>query len=142
MPSGRTPEQFTKRSLVAVSHAIERAALAEAEDGPLVVLALFQRLPYFTREREVYRRIAGRAAVTVVAMVGGPPPDLPERAHGVTLDEAETLAREWTVVALSPRFGATLVAHDRAEVAPAPTLEAGRLFEDAGVSAATRRCTR
>ncbi|MFC0097022.1 DICT sensory domain-containing protein [Micromonospora marina] len=129
MPSGRTPEQFTKRSLVAVSHAIERAALAEAEDGPLVVLALFQRLPYFAREREVYRRIAGRAAVTVVAMVGGPPPDLPEGAYGVPLDEAEALAREWTVVALSPRFGATLVAHDRAEVVPAPTLESGRLFE-------------
>ena len=50
MHSGRTPEQFTKRSLVAVSHAIERAALAEAEDGPLVVFALFQRLPYFDRE--------------------------------------------------------------------------------------------
>ncbi|MBQ1043109.1 histidine kinase [Micromonospora sp. C72] len=129
MHSGRTPEQFTKRSLVAVSHAIERAALAEAEDGPLVVFALFQRLPYFDREREVYRRIAGRAAATVVAMVGGPPPDLPERTYGVTLDEAEELAHEWSVVVLSPRFGATLVAHDRAEVVPAPTLESGRLFD-------------
>ncbi|GAA3756062.1 DICT sensory domain-containing protein [Micromonospora maritima] len=129
MHSGRTPERFTKRSLVAVSHAIERAALAEAEDGPLVVLALFQRLPYFDREREIYRRIAGRAAVTVVGMVGGPPPDLPDGAYGVALDETEDLAREWSVVALTPRFGATLVAYDRGEVAPAPTLEAGRLFD-------------
>ncbi|GAB3070093.1 DICT sensory domain-containing protein [Micromonospora schwarzwaldensis] len=129
MHSGRTPERFTKRSLVAVSHAIERAALAEAEDGPLVVFALFQRLPYFAREREIYRRIADRAAATVVAMVGGPPPDLPDRVYGVALDEAEELAREWSVVALTPRFGGTLVAYDRAEVAPAPTLEAGRLFD-------------
>ncbi|MFF0155811.1 hypothetical protein [Micromonospora sp. NPDC005203] len=41
LQSGRFPERLTKRSLVAVSHAIERAALAPAEDGPLVVVALF-----------------------------------------------------------------------------------------------------
>ncbi|WP_089154186.1 DICT sensory domain-containing protein [Micromonospora sp. NBS 11-29] len=128
MHSGRTPERFTKRSLVAVSHAIERAALAEAEDGPLVVFALFQRLPYFAREREVYRQIAGRASATVVGMVGGPPADLPDRVYPVMLDEAEELAREWSVVALTPRFGAALVAYDQGEVAPAPTLEGGRLF--------------
>ncbi|MGC4892584.1 DICT sensory domain-containing protein [Micromonospora sp. DT31] len=129
MHSPRTPQRFTKRSLVAVSHAIERAALAEAEDGPLIVLALFQRQPYFSRESTVYRRIAARASATVVGMVGGPPPDLPDRVHGVALDEVEDLAREWTVVVLSPRFGATLVARDRREVTPAPTLEAGRLFD-------------
>ncbi|WBB76311.1 DICT sensory domain-containing protein [Micromonospora sp. WMMD1128] len=129
MQSGRTPERFTKRSLVAVSHAIERAALAEAEDGPLVVLALFQRLPYFDREREVYRRIAGRATATVVGMVGGPPPDLPDGVCAVVLDETEDLAREWSVMALTPRFGASLVAYDRGEVTPAATLETGRLFD-------------
>ncbi|WP_262286506.1 DICT sensory domain-containing protein [Micromonospora sp. MA102] len=129
MHSGRTPERLTKRGLVAVSHAIERAALAEAEDGPLVVFALFQRLPYFARERAVYRRIAGRAAVTVVGMVGGPAPELPAGAYPVALEETEELAREWSVVALTPRFGASLVAYDRAEVAPAETLEAGRLFD-------------
>ncbi|MDZ5442942.1 DICT sensory domain-containing protein [Micromonospora sp. 4G57] len=127
--SGRTPQRSTKRSLVAVSHAIERAALATAEDGPLVVFALFQRRPYFARERAVYERIAASAAVTVVGMVGPPPPELPAGAYGVMLDEAEELAREWTVVALTPRFGATLVAYDRGEVAPAVSLEAGRLFE-------------
>lgn len=129
MHSGRTPERLTKRSLVAVSHAIERAALATAEDGPLVVLALFQRLPYFTRERAVYERIAARAAVTVVGMAGPTLPELPPGAVGVVLDEAEELAREWSVVALTPRFGATLVAYDRGEVAPAATLESGRLFD-------------
>jgi DICT domain-containing protein len=126
--SGRTEELLTKRSLVAVSHAIEQAALATAEDGPLVVLALFQRMPYFTRERAVYERIAAGAAVTVVALVGPTPPELPG-AYGIALDETEELAREWSVVALTPRFGATLVAYDRGEVAPAVTLEAGRLFD-------------
>ncbi|MFR9777901.1 DICT sensory domain-containing protein [Micromonospora sp. MS34] len=129
MHSGRTPERLTKRSLVAVSHAIERAALATAEDGPLVVLALFQRPPYFARERAVYERIAARATVTVVGMVGPSPAQLPPGTYGVALDEAEELAREWSVVALTPRFGATLVAYDRGEVAPAATLESGRLFD-------------
>ena len=115
---------MTKHGLVTVSHAIEQAALASAEDGPLVVLALFQRLPYFARERARYTRIAGTAAVTVVAMVGEVPEALPASIHGVALAEEEDLAREWSVVALTPRFGAALVAYDRAEVDPdARTLE-------------------
>lgn len=128
--SGRAPERLTKHGLVTVSHAIEQAALATAEDGPLVVLALFQRLPYFARERARYTRIAGTAAVTVVAMVGEVPEGLPPAVYGVALAEDEDLAREWSVVALTPRFGAALVAYDRAEIDPdAPTLEAGRLFD-------------
>ncbi|MFC5944786.1 DICT sensory domain-containing protein [Micromonospora harpali] len=127
--SGRAPELLTKRSLVAVSHAIESAALATAEDGPLVVIALFQRMPYFDRERAVYERIAATAAATVVGVVGQRPEALPAGACGVALDETEDLAREWSVVALTPRFGAALVAHDRAEVEQATTLESGRLFD-------------
>jgi hypothetical protein len=127
--SGRAPELLTKRSLVAVSHAIESAALAVAEDGPLVVFALFQRMPYLDRERAVYERIAAYAAATVVGVVGQRPEALPVGAYGVALEETEDLAREWSVVALTPRFGAALVAYDRAEVQPAATLESGRLFD-------------
>ncbi len=116
---------------MAVSHAIERAALAAAEDGPMAVVALFQRVPYLSHERRVYERIAERAAVTVVAAVGGDPAvDRPAGTVLVPLDQREPLAREWTVVVLTPRFGATLVAHDRETVdAGAETLEAGRLFD-------------
>ncbi len=39
------------RAGVLSSHAVERAALAEGTDENLVVLVLFQRLPYFERER-------------------------------------------------------------------------------------------
>ncbi|MEH0845366.1 DICT sensory domain-containing protein [Micromonospora sp. CPCC 205711] len=127
--NGPDPELFTKRSLVTVSHAIERAALATAEDGPLVVIALFQRMPYFLRERARYERIAAGAAVTVVGLVGEAPPELPAGTYGVALDDDEELAREWSVVALTPRFGAALVARDRREVEVAATLEAGRLFD-------------
>ncbi|MFJ6194540.1 DICT sensory domain-containing protein [Micromonospora sp. NPDC092111] len=125
---GPAPELLTKRNLVTVSHAIERSALATAEDGPLVVIALFQRMPYFARERARYERIAAGAAVTVIGLVGDPPAELSPGAYGVALDESEELSREWSVVALTPRFGASLVARDRREVEAATTLEAGRLF--------------
>ncbi|WFE97975.1 DICT sensory domain-containing protein [Micromonospora sp. WMMD987] len=125
---GPAPQLLTKRSLVTVSHAIERSALATAEDGPLVVIALFQRMPYFLRERDRYRRIAAGAAVTVVGLVGETPPELPPGGYAVALAETEELAQEWSVVALTPRFGASLVARDRREVAVAGTLEEGRLF--------------
>ncbi|GAA0485641.1 hypothetical protein Ade02nite_09190 [Paractinoplanes deccanensis] len=122
--------RLTKRTLVTVSHAIEQAALAAAEDGPMVVFALFQRMPYFDRERQVYEQIALRAAATVVGLVATEPPALPGGVHAVLLDDKEELAREWTVVVLTPRFGAVLVAHDLEQVQPAaPTLESGRLFE-------------
>jgi hypothetical protein len=122
-------QRLTKKTLVTVSHALEQAALAGAEDGPMVVFALFQRLPYFERERLVYERIASRAAVTVVGLVADQVPGLPAGAYPVLLDENEELAREWTVVVLTPRFGAVLVAHDLELVQPgASTLEAGRVF--------------
>ncbi len=122
--------RLTKNTLVTVSHAIERAALASAEDGPMVVIALFQRLPYFERERAVYERIAAVAATTVVGMVGAKPSDLPAGSWAVVLDEDDGLAREWTVAVLTPRFGAVLVARDREEVEDtAVTMEGGRVFD-------------
>lgn len=129
MPDSPPVDRLTKRTLVTVSHAIEQAALAAAEDGPMAVVALFQRLPYFERERSVYERIAARASVTVVGMVSDQIPAAPPGASVVELDEKDELAREWTVVVLTPRFGAVLVAYDQEEIEPgAATIEAGRIF--------------
>ncbi|WP_410566855.1 DICT sensory domain-containing protein [Amycolatopsis sp. cmx-4-61] len=120
---------LTKRALVTVSHAVERAALADGVGADTVVFALFQRLPYFERERAVYARIARRAAVTVVGMVDSGRPDLPHGVTPVLLRPGESLAREWSVVVLSPTFGASVVAHDLDEVDPqAATVERARLF--------------
>jgi DICT domain-containing protein len=122
---------YAKRTLVGLSHALERAAMAVAEDGPMIVLALFQRAPYFDRERRVYDRIARAAAVTVVGMVADEPPVVGDDGpHVVLLRADEKLALEWTVVVLTPRFGAVLNAYDREQVdGSAATLEAGRLFD-------------
>jgi hypothetical protein len=123
-------QRLTKRTLVTVSHAMEQAALVAAEDGPMVVFALFQRLPYFERERRVYESIASHTAATVVGLVAAQAPDMPAGVYPVLLDEKEELAREWTVVVLTPRFGAVLVAYDLEDFqAGATTLESGRVFE-------------
>ncbi|SER72479.1 DICT sensory domain-containing protein [Lentzea albida] len=120
---------LSKRTLVVASHAVEQAALAGERHEPVIVLALFQRLPYFQREAEVYRRIAALASVTVVGMVSDARPDLPLGVTPVLLRPEEDLAREWSVVVLTPTFGACVVAIDLEELDPdGVTLEASRLF--------------
>lgn len=123
---------MSKRLLVAISHAIERFALAAADDQPTLVIAMFQRLSYFQREVEMYRRIAATNAMTVVGLVEDLPPALPPGIDHVLLDESDDLAREWSVTVLSPRSGACLVATDTETVfEDARTLEAGRRFQGA-----------
>lgn len=120
---------FTKRALVSISHLIERAALAEAPGEPMIVCALFQRMPYFDRERAVYTELAKHADVTVVGVVEDVRPDLPSGITPVLLRHEEELAREWAIVVLTPSFGAALVASDQEELAEeALMLENGRLF--------------
>ena len=121
---------LTKQTLVAVSHAIEQAGLAPAMDGPMVFVALFQRLDYFRREWEVYRQLAQRAAVTVVGFVEDFRPEVPDGVLPVVLRDEEPLSREWSAMLLTPRAGASLVAIDQEQVAPGTrTLESGRLFD-------------
>lgn len=121
---------MSKRLLVAVSHAIERFALASGDDQPTLVIAMFQRLSYFQREVEMYRRIAEQNPVTVVGLVEDLPPALPPGIDHVLFDESDPLAREWSVTVLSPRSGACLVASDTETVFDdASTLESGRRFE-------------
>lgn len=120
---------FGKRVLVELSHAIERFALAARPGAPLVVIAMFQRLSYFSRETDVYREIAARADVTLVGLVEDFPPHLPPGVRHVLIAEGAELAREWSVTVLGPGGGATLVAVDQETVdAGALTLEQGRTF--------------
>jgi DICT domain-containing protein len=123
---------MSKRTLVALSHAIERLALASAEDGPVLVIALFQRRPYYERERAVYERIAAGSAVTVVGVVEAPSGDAANGRGPVvaTFGEHDELAKEWSVVVLTPRTGAMLVARDLERIQDdAESLEGGRLFD-------------
>lgn len=124
-----TATLFGKKTMVELSHAIERFALAAEPGQPLVVVAMFQRLSYFEREVAVYRAIAGREAVTIVGLAEDLPPELPAGIQHALVAADDPLAREWSVTVLGPKGGATLVAIDQEEIDPAAhTLEDGRRF--------------
>jgi DICT domain-containing protein len=126
---GDSPTLASKRSLVAVSHAIESAVLTAPINEPTVMVALFQRLAYFDRERAVYQRLAGLGVHVVIGFCDGQQHDVPESVHGVVYDADDPLADEWSVVALSPRAGAFLVATDQHQFDPRErSLEASRQF--------------
>ncbi|TCK25973.1 sensor domain-containing diguanylate cyclase [Pseudonocardia endophytica] len=129
-----TPDQppsrtVTSSSLTAVSRAIEEWALATPDDPPLMVVALFQRPPYFVRAAHVYARLARMSGVTVAAFAGDAPSSFPEGLVHVRLADDEPLVREWSVTVLGRRSGATVVAHDLERVdGSARSLERGRTF--------------
>lgn len=120
---------FGKPLLVELSHMIEQFALGVDPAAPTVVIAMFQKLAYFSRETEVYREIAARGAVTVVGLAEETPPELPPGVRHVLIPAADDLEREWSVTVLTPGGGATLVASDLETLDPdAATLERGRSF--------------
>lgn len=129
MRSADQPAAVSKRSLVAVSHAIERAVLDGPRAEPTVVVALFQRLAYFEREYAVYAELAATGVTVVLAFADGEAHEVPPGCTCVVLDPTEPLADEWTVIAVGPAAGAYLVATDAHRFDPTEhSLEAGREF--------------
>lgn len=123
---------FGKRTLVALSRAIERFAFAAPADQPLVVMAMFQKHSYFTRASTSYGHIASRGAVTVVGMAEDVAPPTPAGVHLGLFAGSHELAREWSVTVLGRHGGATLVATDQETIDPvARSLEDGRTFRGA-----------
>lgn len=127
--AGARPEETSKRVLVALSHTIEKAVMSGPIVEPTVVIAMFQRLEFFDREREVYERMAAVGVEVVVGFTRGEEPAPPAGVHVVTVAPDEALADEWTVVAVSPEAGAFLVATDQHRRDPdEPDGEGGRRF--------------
>ena len=119
------PRTATKRTLAALSFAIERIA-RHAEPGA-VVLALFQRGPYFAPMAATYEALATNARV-VIGFAGdgeGVP-----GASLVRLTDDELLAGVWSVVLLGSTVGAYVYARDLDQLADvAGPLESRRRFE-------------
>ncbi|BBG00327.1 MULTISPECIES: sensor domain-containing diguanylate cyclase [Pseudonocardia] len=135
--SGTAPDVAEQRSrtvtkplLIALSRAVEDFALAAARDRPIVVVGLFQRAGYLTPQLPTWTRIAQACGDgAAVAIAGTAPVELPAELGYVRLTDAEAAAREWSVTVLTPRSGATVVAHDMESVdGSARSLERGRLF--------------
>ena len=90
---------FGKPLLVELSHLIEQFALAAEPGVPTVVIAMFQRLAYFSREAQVYREIAARGAVIVVGMAENASRSS-RRAYGTCSSRPRTT---WSACGASPR---------------------------------------
>ncbi len=122
----------TKRSLLALSHAMERSLdVGRLERGsalPPLVIAMFQRAEYFAVERDRYRDMASTGALCIVGFAGDSDAQ-PEGVSCVSLAKEEPLAGEWALIVLDGAMGIALVALDINDIAPGErTLESARLF--------------
>ena len=90
---GDSPIPASKRSLVAVSHAIESAVLTAPIQQPTVMVALFQRLAYFDRERAVYQRLAELGVHVVIGFTDGQQHDEAGQASDQRTSVGSTSAR-------------------------------------------------
>jgi diguanylate cyclase (GGDEF)-like protein len=122
----------TKRSLLVLSHAMERAFDTTppdaGEDPHGVIIGLFQRREYFDVEAARYAQLAA-AGHTVIVGFAGPAEGLPPYVHGVSFPEHDPRAAEWILVLARGPYATALVACDHHELATGEmTLSASRLF--------------
>jgi DICT domain-containing protein len=104
------PIVLSRRSMLAVSHAIEFEAATRAESPWLI--GAFQQERFWRPAAGRWRDLSVRSAVAVVLVT------LPRRAHRgnlweVPLPANAPLTREWAVVCDSPTFAACLVGVER-----------------------------
>ena len=126
-----TTVAVTKRSLLVLSHAMERAfAVPVTGDAPEcgLILALFQRREYFDIEAHRYAALAA-AGDTVIVGFTGSTAGMPAGVHAVRFEPGEEPATDWVLVMCRAGYGTSLIAQDLKDLSPAEvTLESGRLF--------------
>jgi DICT domain-containing protein len=105
------PQVLRKRTLLAISRAIEDETLARAA-GP-VVFAAFQRQRNYRAVEHRYRRLAGRADATVVFadFDGAREPEGAPAEVPIATDDA--LGDEWAVIVDAPGYAACLLAWEQ-----------------------------
>jgi len=107
-----SPVRTARRSTVlALSHHVESLA-TPAFDPPILLSALQHRKHFTETTRDRYRKLAERSVL--VAVFGEMlPSDLGRGVRSVTLDSADPLGNEWTVIALGPHISAALIAREQ-----------------------------
>ena len=105
------PYLLPKRTLIALSHAIEDECMARAERP--VLFGSFQ-LPRFYRHAESrWRELARTAAAAVVFAAFDERSDPPGAPHEVPIEHEHALCREWGIVCDAPDYAAFLAAWER-----------------------------
>jgi len=114
------PQRLHKRTLVAISRAIEEEAIARAA-GP-VVIAAFQAENNYRAVEHRYRRLAHVAdAVGVFAAFAELRVGSDDEPAEIPVGPADSLGHEWAVIVDAPGYAACLVGWE--------TPEPGRVFE-------------
>ncbi|UBF26061.1 GAF domain-containing protein [Kovacikia minuta CCNUW1] len=111
LPDLRTQIYF-KSSLTALSHAMEDQVLAGVNTS--LVIASFQRERFYRQEAHRYLRISERAEQVYV--LAAPETDFANRSsqyETVAFEPRDTLAQEWHLVVVGPRYAACLICKER-----------------------------
>ncbi len=98
---------LTKRTLLALSWAIEDEATAQAASG--VIVGMFQRGTYYGQSKKRWQELA-RTARATLAMADFAEHDDEGRPATVAIPPDSPLLREWIVVHDAPSFAAALIA--------------------------------
>jgi diguanylate cyclase (GGDEF)-like protein len=124
----------TKRTLVILSHAMERAFDLGAPDRDGrgergLVIALFQRRGYFDAEATRYGLLA-EAGHTVIVGFAGSAVDLPPGVHHAAFGDLDPRVEDWRLVMIRGAFGTALAGYDARDLSQGEaTMEASRLFD-------------
>ncbi|MEH1851794.1 MAG: DICT sensory domain-containing protein [Nostoc sp.] len=126
---------YYKNTLVALCHALEDHILTD--DGTPLVIAAFQQGKWYLQEAERYADIAQRScqiAIMAAAESGfaeHPTSQLPN-VHLVALDPVDSVAQEWHLIILSPKYTAMVICQELSEAdygsAGIPTSDLERKF--------------
>jgi DICT domain-containing protein len=137
---GARPQVLRKRTLIALSRAIEHETLAHA--AAPVLFAAFQREAFYRAVEPRYRRLARHADEAYVFADFRAPRRVPHAATEVPIEADDALGNEWAVVVDAPGLAACLVAWEQpAAQEPGSAGDLDRRFEAIWTvdPAATRR---
>jgi MerR family transcriptional regulator, light-induced transcriptional regulator len=124
-----TPQLLRKRTLIAISKAIEDETMARGA-GPIVIGA-FQKERNYRYVEHRYRRLAQVADAAVVFADFAAVRAVPGEPVEVPIAPEDTVGNEWAVVVDAPGYAACLLAweHPRSPAEDARTPDAERRFE-------------
>ena len=104
------PQVADKRALIAVSKEIEREALAAG--GAAMILSCFQSARHLVPSTlQRYGELSRAGCMVAMLGEGIDAPPVPH-ASSATLDAADPLRREWTIVVITSSWTRLLTAHD------------------------------
>ena len=124
-----TPRVLRKKTLVAMSRAVEDETLARGVDP--VVVGAFQREQNYRAVEHRYKRMAQTASASVVFADFGRLRTGGEGPAEVPIDTADAIGNEWAVVVDAPGFACALLAweHPQVEAANGRLPDGERRFE-------------